>query len=242
VFATNNLPPDAFGRPCPFAGRVTVQGAPLLGHSYKVEVIPDGGGAPTPVVNKLVLTRFDGTTHFHSANPLTGRFTYLPFTENVNSVLAQWDTTGDAKWEVTLSTFDAGGTLVGTDAHVIQLDNTGPDVSVVITSGAGNCGKFGAGVMLSGNFIARDDYLGRYSLQVEPAVNPPGVGVPSPSSGLVNTAPAPGDSWTLNTAGMQPCGYVIRVVGVDRAIIHSQAVGHHVPASAGFCIEDHDEG
>ena len=38
VFATNNLPPDnpdgnlltADGRPCPFGGRVTVQGAPVL--------------------------------------------------------------------------------------------------------------------------------------------------------------------------------------------------------------------
>ncbi|MDE2089075.1 MAG: hypothetical protein KGJ12_03525, partial [Gammaproteobacteria bacterium] len=38
VFATNNLPPDAYGRACPFGGRVTVQGAPLLGYTYKVEV------------------------------------------------------------------------------------------------------------------------------------------------------------------------------------------------------------
>jgi hypothetical protein len=241
VFATNNFPPDALGRPCPFAGRVTVQGAPLLGYSYKVEVTPSGGGAPTAVVTNLILTRLDGTTFTHSANLVTGRFDYLPFDQNVNSVLAQWNTTGDASWVVKLSTFDGGGNLVGTDTHLIQLDNTGPDASITITTGTGDCGKFPIGTLLSGSFVARDDYLGSYSLGIEPAVNPPGVGVPSPDSGLVNTSPAPGDAWSLDTTGMKSCGYVIRVVAVDRAIVNSQSVGHHSPDSAGFCLEAPEE-
>lgn len=245
VFATNNLPPDnpdgiiatADGRPCPFAARVTVQGAPLLLHSYKVEVTPSAGGAPTAVVTDLVLTRLNGTTFVHQANPVTLRFNYLPFTENINSVLAQWDSTGDAKWQVKLSTFDGGGILVGEDTHLIQLDNTGPDASIEITTGTGDCGKFTIGSMLSGNFVARDDYLSSFSLGVEPAVNPAGVGVPSPSSGLVNTLVAPGDAWTLDTTGMRSCGYVIRVVAADRAIVNSQSVGHFASDSAGFCLE-----
>jgi len=242
VFATNNFPPDSFGRSCPFAGRVTVQGAPLLGHSYKVEVTPSGGGAPTAVVTDLILTRLDGTTFTHTANLLTGRFDYLPFDQNVNSVLAQWDTTGDASWVVKLSTFDGGSNLVGTDTHLIQLDNTGPDASITITTGTGDCGKFPIGTLLSGSFVARDDYLGSYSLGVEPVVNPPGVGVPSPNSGFVNTLPAPGDAWSLDTTGMKSCGYVIRVVAVDRAIVNSQSVGHYTPDSAGFCLEAPEEG
>jgi hypothetical protein len=250
VFATNNLPPDnpdgniltADARPCPFAGRVTVQGAPLLGHSYKVEVTPSGGGAPTDVVTDLVLTRFDGTTFTHIANVATGRVKNKPITENLNSVLAQWDSTGDAKWEVKLSTFDGGGNLVGTDTHLIQLDNTGPEASITITTGTGDCGKFQIGTVLTGSFVARDDYLGSYSLSVEPAVNDPGEGVPSPNSGLFNTAPAPGDAWSLDTTGMRSCGYVIRVVAVDRAIVNSQSVGHQTPDSAGFCLEEPEEG
>lgn len=242
VFATNNLAPDALGRPCPFAGRVTVQGAPLLGFSYKVEVteldaLGNPFGAPAPVVTNLVLTRDDGTTHVHTANPVTHRFTYLDFTQNINSVLAQWDSAGDARWQVQLSTYDGGGTLVGIDTHVIQLDNTAPETSITITTGLGDCGKFDVGLVLSGVFVARDDYLGSYSLGVEPAVNGAGVGVPVPSSGLTNTAPAPGDAWSLDTTGMKPCGYIIRVVASDRAIVNSQAVGHHVSDSAGFCIE-----
>jgi hypothetical protein len=245
VFATNNLPPDnpdgdlatVDGRPCPFAGRVTVQGAPLLGHSYKVEVTPAGGGAPTAVVTKLTLTRQDGTTYDHFANSTTLRFDYVDFTQNINSLLAQWDSTGDDKWIVTLSTFDSGGVFVGLDTHVIQLDNTEPEASIEITTGTGDCGKFTIGQTLSGNFIARDQFLSHYSLGVEPAVNPAGVGVPSPGSGLVNTAIAPGDSWTLDTTGMRSCGYVIKVVAIDRAIVNSQSVGHSAGDSSGFCLE-----
>jgi hypothetical protein len=212
-----------------------------VGHSYKVEVTPSGGGAPTAVVTDLILTRLDGTTFTHSANLVTGRFDYLPFDQNVNSVLAQWNTTGDASWVVKLSTFDGGGNLVGTDTHLIQLDNTGPDASITITTGTGDCGKFPIGTLLSGRFVARDDYLGSFSLGVEPAVNPPGVGVPSPDSGFVNTLPAPGDAWSLDTTDMRSCGYVIRVVAVDRAIVNSQSVGHYSPDSAGFCLEAPEE-
>jgi hypothetical protein len=190
------------------------------------------------VVNNLVLTRQDGTTYVHSADPTTLRFAYRPFNENINSVLAQWNSTGDEKWEVRLSTYDAANNLVGTDTHMIQLDNTGPEASIEISTGTGNCGKFSTGAMLSGTFVARDTHLSHYSLHVEPAVNPAGVGVPSPSSGLVNTLPAPGDAWSLDTTGMQACGYVIRVVVADLAIVNSQSVGHYTSDSAGFCIEE----
>lgn len=41
---------------------------------------------------------------------------------------------------------------------------------------------------------------------------------------------------------MKPCGYVIRVVAVDRAIVNSQSVGHYASDSAGFCLEEPVEG
>lgn len=114
-----------------------------------------------------------------------------------------------------------------------------PEASIDITIGAGNCGKFQPGTVLSGNFVARDDYLGSYSLGVEPAVNDPGEAIPNPSAGNVQTAPAPGgDAWTLDTTGMKPCGYVIRVAVSDRAIVDSQWMGHHASDSAGFCLEE----
>jgi len=238
VFATNNLPPDNLGRACPFGLRVSVQGAPLPGHSYKVEVTPALGGAPTPLVTKLKLTRSNGTTFDHFADVTTGRFNYVNYFNNVNGLLAQWDSTGDEKWIVKLTTYDAADTIVGTDTQMIQLDNTGPDASLVITSGAGDCGKFFSGVTISGDFVATDDNLKSYSLGVEPAVNPAGTAIPVPNSGLINTAPLPGNSWSLDTTGMKACGYVVRVVARDRSILNSQSVGHYKSASVGFCLED----
>lgn len=238
VFALNNNPPDGAGRPCPFGGAVTAQGAPVAGHSYIVEVSPDGN-VWTPVLTDLIVTDQNGNTSPHKANPLTKRFDYLPFSANVNGLLAHWNSAGDALWQVRLTVYDAANNPVGApDVHRVQLDNTGPDVSIDIVSGAGNCGKFGIGTVLTGNVVARDDYLGGYSLAVEPAVNDPGEGIPVPGGGNVNTPPAPGAGWTLDTAGMKACGYVIRVVATDRAIVDSQSVGHHRTDSAGFCLEE----
>jgi hypothetical protein len=241
IFATNNLAPDPYGRPSPFAGRVTVQGVSIPGWSYKVEVSKDGV-IWTPVVTDLKVTDKDGNTADHKANPATMRFAYLPFNENVNSLLAQWDTTGDAQWYVRLTTYDAGGVVQGTDTHRIQLHNTLMDPSITITTGPGSCGKFPAGTLLEGKFVARDDYLREYVLYVRPIVNPPGVGVPVPSSGLWNTVVAPGDDWDLDTTGMRPCGYTIHVNAIARTIRNSQSVGPWRGASDGFCLEEPEGG
>jgi len=240
VFATNNLPPDNHGRPCPFGGRVSVQGMSIPGWSYMIEVSQDGA-IWTPVVTKLMVTDQDGNTNDHTANPVTKRFTYLPFNQNVNSLLAQWDTTGDEKWYVRLTAYDGGGIAQGTDTHFIQLDNTWPEASIVITTGPGNCGKFSSGTFLEGKFIARDDYLRDYKVYVSPNVNAAGIGVPVPDSGLLNTASTPGDDWDLDTTGMIACGYTIHVRARDRAIINSQKNGHWKYDSAGFCLEEPEE-
>ncbi len=240
MFATNNLPPDNNGRPCPFGNRVTVQGLTVPGWSYMVEVSQDGV-IWTPVVTDLKVTDKDGNTQPHKANPVTKRFAYLPFNQNVNSLLAQWDTTGDAKWYIKLTMYDAANVEQGTDTHVIQLDNTWPKASIVITTGPGNCGKFPAGTLLEGKFVARDDYLRDFKVYVTPVVNTPPIGIPVPNTGLVNTALTPGDDWELDTKDMIPCGYTIHVRARDRAIINSEKNGHWIYDHAGFCLEEPEE-
>jgi hypothetical protein len=242
VFALNNTPPDALGRPCPFAGRVSVQGVAVAGFTYIVEVSTDAV-IWTPVLTDLIVTDSNGFPSTHKANPITKRFDYLPQADNIDGLLAEWDTAGDALWYVRLSIFDAGGVLQGTpDTHVLQLDNTSPVASIDILTGPGDCGKFPVGTQLQGKFIAQDLYFGDFSIGIEPSVNTPPIGVPSPDSGLVGSAPAPGDSWTLDTNQMQPCGYIIRVVVRDRAIVNSQSVGHYASDSAGFCLVEPTEG
>lgn len=239
VFALNNV---AVGADCPFGAAVTAQGAPLpTGYSYKVEVRPELGGVPAPVLTELTLTRADGSTHKHNANPVTQRFAYLPFDQNINSLLAHWDSSGDARWIVTLTAYDGAGNLVSTDSQLIQLDNTAPDASIDITTGTGNCGKFASGSTIGGTFVARDAHLGSWSIGIKPpGINDPGEGITTPSAGTTNTAIS-GDAWTLDTTGMRGCGYIAEVVAVDRTIVASQSQGWSRSASVGFCLEDPSE-
>lgn len=244
-FALNNIAPDTQGlnRACPFARRVSVQGFPLPGHSYKVEVRLASGGVFTEVVNDLELTNGGGGTFGNTADPATKRFNYVA---NVANLLGLWDSGGDALWEVKLTTYNGDKTSlaavpVGTDTHLLQLRNTGPDASIEITTGTGDCGRFGIGELLGGNFVARDvigaiDYLSHYGLDVEPNVNPAGVGVPTPGPSTVSTPAAPGLTWELDTAKMKACGYIIRVSAVNLSIVNSATPGLRRDDSAGFCL------
>ncbi len=236
VFALNNSP---VGADCPFGAAVTLQGAPLpAGYSYKVEVRPELGGVPAPVLTELTLTRGDGTTWKHNANPLTQRFNYVSFSDNVNGLLAHWSSSGNERWIVTLSTYDVGGTKTGEDSQLIQLDNKVPEAYIDITSGTGNCGKFPSGATITGSFIARDERLLSWSIGIKPpGINDPGEGITVPSSGAVNTAVG-GDAWTLDTTGMKGCGYIAEVVVRDRTIVASQSQGWWNSASVGFCLEE----
>jgi hypothetical protein len=257
LLALSNFPPDDQKRPCPFGGRVSVQGPEHLdlGKSYKVEVTPVGGGAPTAVVTDLTLVRHDElSTYMHKADKATLRFDYVK--DNFENLLAQWDTTVDGQWDVTLTIFDgpandANALPKKTFTHRIMIDNTPPEASIyydknLITTEAGRCGKFDIGKPLSGTFVAHDDYLRQYHLYILPGdVNTAPAGVPIPSTGYNNTAPNPSDKWELPTVNMKPCGYVIVVQAIDRAILDSARGsgkcpyygGHYSYDSIGFCLK-----
>lgn len=229
IFALTQIAPDSSGRPCPFGGRVVVQGPSFPGQQYRVQVRRVGELAWTTLTTPLTLVDWTGTVFTTSApDPNTGYFTYQPFQLNVDNVLAVWDTTGDDLWDVQL---DIQG-VAGVDTHRMQLDNTAPEVAIDISNLGGNCGKFPVGTLLQGTFVARDAYLGAYSLGTAPFAGPV-----VPSGGSVQTPPSPGAAWSLNTTNMQPCGYIVSVSVVDRAIVNSGSVGHWVSASAGFCLE-----
>ena len=50
-------------------------------------------------------------------------------------------------------------------------------------------------------------------------------------------------NWTLDTGAtaMEPCGYVIRLVGCDRTIWNSGSVGLCAAEDVGFCLEEAPE-
>lgn len=232
VFALNNVPID--GR-APFCGRVTVQGAPIAGARYQIRAVHETDGSFVVLTPALTLTRSDGSTWVHTANPATQMYDYVPFDQNINGLLSYWDSAGDARWVVTLTTYGASPTPTGSDSHRVQLDNTAPDAAISITSGTGNCGKFMAGETLQGLFTATDDHLWQWSIGIKPpGLNDPGEAITAPSSG---SAPQVDAVWSLDTTGMVGCGYIAELVVVDRAIVNSAAQGRHTPRSVGFCLE-----
>ena len=235
IFALNGLAADPLGRPCPFAKRVVLQGPQFKNYKYRVSVREVGTPAWTPVVTPFPVTNLFGSVSTHSPDA-SGMFTFLSHFENINSNLAWWNSSGDEQYEVRLQVFNpAGLVLIDTETRRIQLDNTGPSAEIDITSGAGNCGKFSAGDIISGTFKARDTYFRSYSLGVLPS--DVGANNPTPSSGTIQTAVS-GNSWSLNTAGMQACGYVIQIISRDRAIVNSIRVNHTNKDEAGFCLDD----
>lgn len=122
----------------------------------------------TPVLTDLTVVDQYGNSSPHKANPVTKRFDYLPTTQNIDALLAEWDTSGDAQWFVRLSVYDGAGVLQGSpDTHILQLDNTWPTATIDITTGTGDCGKFPVGTVLQGNFVATDLYLGSFSISIE---------------------------------------------------------------------------
>lgn len=230
VFALNN---NAIGADAPFGGIVTVQGAPLpAGWRYKVEVTPDGGGAE-PVLGTLQLTRADGSTYDHDPDPVTQTYAYVGFADNVNALMARWFSNGDKRWSVTLTTYDPSGNATGTDSHRLQLDNTGPDAAVTITSGSGDCGRFpnDGSVMLEGTFTAADANIASWELAVASS------GPSAPGAAIdAGTTSEVGSPWSYDPSGLVPCGYVVRVTVHDRTVVHSQQIGWHASAQVGFCV------
>lgn len=236
-FALNGLPPDGAGRPCPFAGLVTVQGPTFAGFRYRVSFRKLGAVAWVPAADSFWAVDGTGTVFTLQTADAAGFFAYLPYTLNVASLLARWGSFGDDLYEVQLELADAANTVLDTTTHRVQLDNTGPVVDVQITGIGGNCGKFAPGTPVLGTFVARDLYLGSWSLSTSPQPPAPVVAsAPVPSSGSVQTPPSPGSAWSLVTTGMTPCGYTITVVAVDRAIVNSAGVGHYSSFAQGFCV------
>lgn len=137
---------------------------------------------------------------------------------------------------------------------VVALDELAPVPAISITDvstdggltwlPAADCGDFAPGVWLRGTYSVSDEHFGSLNLSVEPPGPANGAlprhGVPpatTPFPRSYPTVPNGGESatWTLDTSGMDPCGYVVRIDTGDRTIV-SAGGGWTAAASVGFCL------
>ena len=221
-FALYGTPADPFGaRECPFGGLITIQGAPPTAPGitkYRVWVQNvTAGTSPFYLTRKIWVVDNGGNGSYHLADG-SGFFTYLPDSQNIDDLLAYWDSTGDDKWAVWLEFADSLDNPLGTTGlHNIQLDNTGPATDIHISSG-GDCKDFNQGAgSISGVFTASDINFGHFEMTTVPVSMSPNA--PSPASG---TSSVVSGAWSLSLAGMQPCGYVVELRAYDRSIAGSQ--------------------
>lgn len=216
-------------------------------------------------------------TTFPSVIPVTQTITpvgewypYLPANPNVivtGGLMGALRGLQDGLHEVWLD-FHAGtggAHLATTAAQPFMVDNTRPTADVEITSGAGNCGKFGIGEVIHGTYESLDAHSGVMTISVTPlpeaapgqmvitpAALPPGHPLPPPIAIVVaggNSRAtlsygaltlATGGSfgrWELDTTGMGPCGYNVRIDVRDRAIVGSSQIGWPAVDIEGFCLE-----
>ncbi len=193
-------------------------------------------------------------------------FDYIPRTGAVfksvaGDLLAPFTAAEEGLHSVYVQFREAGAPLLLATSGIEEffVDNTRPAVDVEITSGDGNCGKFPVGEVIVGTYAMSDLHSHSLSLSVTPAaeasgghmfittVVPPApfpAPLPGPSASnslshaaLTLTSGGASGTWELDTTGMDPCGYNVRIHGVDRTIVNSGSIGWHAWDIEGFCLE-----
>jgi len=248
-FATNFMWADPWdhSRQCPFGGRIIVSGTPVVGYKYRVVRRLASTMTEYNVDKKILTTNSDGVGTWRSQDAF-GFFTYLPYEQNIFSVLARWESSlhadEDDLWEIRLDMVDlANNWIASTPWHRVQLDNTRPTVAIDIDGGA--CDEHTPGDPITGTFVARDLHFGHFKLDTLPlSMSPPKPKTPTAATGISQgnyQTSGLNDPWELDTTGMLPCGYVVRVRVWDRTVVNSSS-GHHNSSrdDKGLCLLEED--
>ena len=254
----------------PFGGRTLLKGAAfnLPAGPMEYRIMIQGPSDATP---RAWTVPFDvDVTTFPSVTPVTQTlnavgdwFPYLPASPLVSiadKLLGALSGLGNGLHTVFLQFRQPFGPILATTTpRLFMVDNTGPGADIEITSGAGNCGKFGIGEVISGTYAMTGNHAGVLLIHVTPlpeaaggtmvitsaapaaALVPPFTGGSSSvtisyAANSLNDLGAVG-TWELDTTGMKACGYNIRIHVWDRTILSSGPNHWEAADIEGFCLE-----
>ncbi len=215
-----------------------------LNNPFSVQ-LTQGFGLNPPIVYGQ-LQQVDGSnfyTYREHGSPVLGPWRRVTAP---NRLLAVWATTEaqTGLWEIKVEALDllnnlyvAGLQICVVDGTTrqnvnIRLDQTPPEADLAITGFSRNggpvqpaidCATFQVGDVIHGTYVATDapeNHFGVLTLTVEPSDAANGATV-NPPVRTYPTVLGPGESssWTLDTAGMDPCGFTVRLQVWDRTIV-----------------------
>ena len=245
-----------FGGVIKMSGVVAFAGATNL--EYRIMVQGPSDAVPkawTQSFDIYVTTVAGGSVTFANQTQVANGdwFTYVPQTGAVfksvaENLLARFTATEDGLHTVYMEIRDAGtlAVLGSTAPEAFVVDNTRPVVNIDITNGGGNCGKFNVGDPIKGIFSMSDAHSGSLTLGVTPGAAANGAVPTIDPANVTNTLtyaagtlPTGGTSgtWTLDTNGMDPCGFNVRIDARDRTIVNSGSIGWPASDIEGFCLD-----
>jgi len=242
----------------PFGGRITLAGQisnPAPGLKYRIMKAPHGSSAFAPVVNEpagltLNLSIFSGGSW--TLTPITfhadadGYYLYEDYSPNhsvQDHLMGLWySTTADTGFAYDLRVDLNGfpGPDIQSGVVTVLINNAAPGAT--LTPSFGECGKVAPGDTINGTFSATATDFGSFSFTILPPVPANGV-LPVPESGtsieLGGAIADPGvsEGFSINTTGMEPCGYSLTLNVWDRTNVDSGETSNYNNASAGFCLQ-----
>jgi hypothetical protein len=254
----------AYFNDAPFGGRINLAGKIVNGDAgtrYRPMIRAHGIGSFVPLAlepNGIALTvvtpgPVTTATTVH-ADP-GGYYTYQDYSSNhyvEGNILAVWQT-GAAehgnKYDLRIDIKDPGNPAVDIQSNivVVEIDNKAPDLTLDFSSLPGDCAQFGEGAVFTGNFSVTDPHFGAFSFQILPSLPANGV-LPTPPSGTsVHLGGAIGDpgissAFTLDTTGMDACGYALILGATDRTNVNSGQTNNYSQDSIGFCLGSPPQG
>lgn len=252
-----------FGGRITLAGKI-VNGT--ASSKYRIMRKPHGApdSAYVPLTNEptgivITVNTFD-STGFHQTDvtihaDADGYYSYEDYASNhfvESNILSVWFSTvaedNDAfDLRVDLKVDANPANDIPSNVVTVLVDNTGPKAEIDMNLGAGvECADFSLGTTFTGSYTASDLHLGGFTFVIRPQGPANGV-LPNPPAGSHGVIPAPGLSlipdpgitngtYTLNTTGMDPCGYSLTVHVSDRTNVNSGQGNHTNEDSVGFCI------